>query len=850
MNIRPNFFNKKIKILLISLLKSCWINTLIIGLSLNLYAAEDIRSESVQACVITREAPLSMSLRNDIAHCLGWQMQTSYSLCGGNYQPIVIEPLSDEQEVKVTANRFSFYNEGRSTLDGNVEIQQTGRAVTAHTAYIYRDAKSKQVSKIELLGEVNYREPGRVMIARKATINPHDKSGKVEEVLYRFNSERPGAILPAWGRASFVERFANKDYLLQQATYSTCAPQDNAWHIEAEKISLDDANKVGVARHAKLYVGKVPLIYTPYFSFPTSKERKSGFLMPVVGSTNVGGLDLALPYYINIAPNYDATITPHLYSNRGLMMGGELRYLTDRSYGRLNAHFLSDDRAYKQFLKDNELFYPQLRDNSAERWSLQLYDLINITPDLRFRVNFQQVSDDYFLQDFNSNFAILTERQLVREAELTYNTLHWSLRTMVQGYQTLQPINEPELQEIYRRLPQVLALGSYDDLMFNSNLFIQGQFDNFSLSAASPYRPEGLRYHLNPVFSIPQTASWGFINPAVEAVESFYDLSYYYDQNNKQLQRFIPRFHIDSGLIFERDLNLMQQNLTQTLEPHLFYLNVPYTNQTAIPVFDAGYMIFNVDQLFRTNRFSGLDRIGDAHQLSYGLSSSLISDTNGIEKAKFTMGQIYYFTERKVKLCQNVTGDCTDNPLVLGYLSPKTTWSPIASRFNYHFNRFWSTSLDYVWDVNTRSTNNSQLNFHYQPDVNKLINFGYSYMVMGDITQLPTTTSDQIAPLHQFTLSYAWPFTAKWSTLGSYSYNLSKNYEMMYFLGVQYDSCCWALRLLGGKSFKSLSPEAHPQYNNNIYLQLQLKGLASVGSNAPSSIIRTFLPGYVDSFHN
>lgn len=848
MNIRQKFFNLKNNK---KFLTNQAIFLLFIFYSLSGQASTLVVVEPVQACVVARDAQLTEAIRASIAKCLGWQSDTTSLMCQGNYQSIKIEPLSSENEVRVLADRVSIYNHGRSKLTGNIEVRQTGRVVNAQTAYIYREAKSNQVTKVELFDEVTYLEPGRLMIAKKAIINPRDKSGKVEDVLYRFNSQRVGAVLPAWGQASFVERFANKDYLLKEATYSTCRPQDNAWHIEAQQINLDNKNNVGVAKNAKLFIGKWPVLYTPYFSFPTSKERKSGFLIPVLGSTNVGGVDFALPYYWNIAPNYDATITPHVYTKRGLMMGGQFRYLTEHSFGTWDAHFLSHDRAYRQFLLENELFYPQLRNKPSDRWSVQLYNLTNITPDLRFRVNFQHVSDDYFLQDFNSNFAVLTERQLLREGELTYSTANWTIRGMMQDYQTLQPINEPRLNEIYKRLPQVLALGNYDDLLFNSNFTIHGQFDNFALPDAPSFLPIGLRYYLNPILSAPQLASWGFINPGIEGVKNYYEIHNYYNQNAQEFQRLIPRYHIDSGLVFERNITFNQQSLTQTLEPHLFYLNVPYYDQSNIPVFDSSYMIFNVDQLFRKNRFSGLDRIGDTNQLSYSIGSRFISDVSGAEKVKFIIGQIRYFAPRRVKLCQSPTGSCLDDPFVLGYLSPKTEWSPIASRLNYRFNRFWATTVDYVWDVNTRATNNSHLDFHYQPDLNKLIGVGYSYLVLGDITQLPTNYSgEQIAPLHQLTLSFAWPYNAKWSTLGAYNYNLSKSYPMMYFLGVQYDSCCWALRLLGGRSFQSLSPSAQPLYNNNIYLQIQLKGLGSVGSSSPSSMIRTFLPGYVDSFHN
>lgn len=289
--------------------------------------ASEVMVEPIQACVVARDVELTAENRAKFAQCLGWQQSNALPLCGGFYHPVAITPL-ENGEVRISANDVSFYREGRSELSGNVEVQQEGRIVNAQTAYVYRDAKTNKVTQIELLGEVRYLEAGRLMIARKATINPQDKSGKIEDVLYRFNVRKGGAIQPAWGRASFIERFANKDYLLKKATYTTCIPQDKAWQLEADSIKLDDAKAIGVARNAKLRIRNWPILYTPYLSFPTSKERKSGFLMPVVGSSNVGGFDLAWPYYWNIAPNYDATLIPHVYTKRGFMMGSEFRYLT------------------------------------------------------------------------------------------------------------------------------------------------------------------------------------------------------------------------------------------------------------------------------------------------------------------------------------------------------------------------------------------------------------------------------------------------------------------------------------------------------------------------------------------
>ncbi len=802
----------------------------------------------VQACVVARDVPLTKLYREKIAQCLGWQASQSSSFCQGSYQALTLDPLVHADEIQVLADEVSVYPEGRSTLRGHVEVRQSQSVVNAETATIYRDARTNQVTNIVLLGGVHYLEPGRLMIAKRATINPQDKSGHVEEVLYRFNNQHAGAVLPAWGRARWAERFANQDYLLRKATYTTCAPKDNAWQIQASQITLDHAHSKAIARSALLRIADWPVLYTPYLSFPTAKERKSGFLMPHPGYSNVGGFDLALPYYWNIAPNYDATIVPHVYTFRGLMMGGDFRFLTENSTGIAAGNFLPKDRAFNQFITTNQSEFPSLRGVSSDRWSFLLHENTAFSNNLYLHINYRQVSDDYYLQDFSSNLEIMTENQLLRQGDLTYTTDHWLFSGTLQSYQTLHPINQSAISDIYERLPQLLASASYHDLPMRANFNLLGEFDYYRWPAQNAMQPQGPRYHLNPILSFPRVKPWGYITPSLQLVENYYDVSYIGGMGASSFNRTIPRYSIDSGLTFERLAAMTGKAYTQTLEPRLYYLYVPFHNQTPVPVYDSAYMIFNNDQLFRTNRFSGFDRIGDANQLAYALTSRWLSEETGLEKASLSIGQIRYFRDRRVQLCYQQDGSCIDSPLLLGFLSPIAKSSPIASRAMYKLSSTWMASGDYVWDTYTNSTNNGNLNIHYQPELNHILSFGYTYLADGNLLQV-TNEGIHNNPLHQATLAYAWPLTERWSSLGAYSYNISKSYSMMTFVGLQYDNCCWAMRLIGGRTFKSISPNTLiPQYNNNIYLQLLLKGLGSVASSDPASTISSYLPGYRNLF--
>ena len=806
--------------------------------------ATTLDAEPVVACVIARDVKLTPMMRTQLSHCLAWVNDESVPTCRGQYTPISAPALADPTAVQIKADEVSLYSEGRSRLSGHVQVRQDKRIVSAQTAYIYRDANKNEVTKIELLNEVRFVEPDKLMIARKVVLNPRDKTGKIEDVLYRFNLNRANYNATSWGRASFVERFANKDYLLGKATYSTCPPHNESWHIEADEIKLDSTKSVGTAKNATLRVGDLPVLYAPYLTFPTSNERKSGFLMPFFGYSNVSGFNVATPYYWNIAPNYDATITPQAYTLRGLMLGGDFRYLTENSIGVLGGQFLPQDQAFRHFIATNREEFPSLNGTSTDRWSFLMRDSTQLAPDLSLHIDFQKISDDYYLQDFSNNLAVMTENQLLQQGDVTYTTEHWLLRGLLQSYQTPHPVNQAPIFDAYQRLPQLLAEGAYSELPMGAEVKLVGQFDEFKWPSDQINVPHGPRYHFNPIVSLPEIKPWGYITPSVELVENFYDVQYNQQMNKESFNRTIPRYSVDSGLTFAREWGAN----TQTIEPRLYYLNVPYQNQTQVPVYESAYMIFSTEQLFRTNRFSGFDRIGDTNQLSYAVTSRWLSDRNGEEKASLSVGQISYFSNRHVGLCYAQDGTCIEDPLYLGYLSPIAKSSPIASHGMYRINSLISTTADYVFDPHTSATNNGNVNFHYQPADNQLINIGYNYLIDGNL--LPTANGGVLnTALHQATVAFAQPLSDRWSTLGAYSYNISKGYSMLGLLGMQYDNCCWAMRFMGGRTFMSLSTNSlQPQYNNNVYFQVLLKGLGTVAYSNPSSVVRSYLPTYKDLF--
>jgi LPS-assembly protein len=804
----------------------------------------------VRACVITSDAPLSLVERAQIGRCLGWQENRSNVLCQGSYAmtPRFSKP-PEPHIMQLRADNVSFAQQGRSKLSGHVELLHEERAVSAETAVIYRDPKTQHVTDVELLGDVIYTEPGRLMRARRVKLNPDAKTAEVYDVLYRVDKVGAHASLPAWGRAHLIQRFKNRDLMLKKATYTTCSPKDKAWVIKADNIALYDAEGRGVARDAVLEVRDIPVAYIPYLTFPTSKERKSGFLLPTYGYSNIGGVDLSVPYYWNVAPNYDVTFLPHVYTRRGLMLGGDTRFMTEHSKGVVGGFFLPRDRAFREYLEAHQPSYPQLVGVSNNRWSMYVRDETKFNDRLKLNLNYQKISDDYYLQDFSNNMTVMTESQLLREGSLTYTDDHWFARGMVQSYQTVNPINQNPVSYIYERLPQLQARGEYTELPLDAKFLVRAQYDLFHWPVNDATQLEGPRYHVNPVVWFDFRKPWGYITPEVQLVENHYNLHTENSVYSPKFNHVIPRYSTDTGLTFERDIPWLGEHYVQTFEPRLYYLYVPYQNQSNIPAFDSAYMIFRYEQLFRNNRFSGFDRISDGNQLAYAFRTRLLSEHDGEEKMSFSIGQLAYFKDRSVQLCYQINGQCVDDSRMLGYTSPHAKSSPVSTVLSYTYNDALDFNANWSFDVYEGQTNNANFNLKYEPEKNHILRLRYSYLVSGNLIELPNG-NETLSAEHQATLAYAWPLTDKWSSVGVYSYNISERYDMVSFLGLQYENCCWAIRAFAGRAFNSLNLDKNNStYNNSAYVQVLLKGLGTVSSNDPATTIRTYLPGYEDLFH-
>jgi LPS-assembly protein len=765
---------------------------------------------------------------------LGWVYDAN-NLCGGHY---VQKTLHDTPLLNVTADNFSLKADGRSTVSGNVVVKSKLKELSGDTAYIYRD-KGK-VKRIELLGHVVMNEPLHLMRARRGTYYPENGSGKLHDALYRMLY---GNDKTAWGRACLIHRDTKGNVHLKDVSYSTCPPQIHTWEIKARKIDLNKAESRGVARDATFYLYQLPLLYTPYLSFPLDNRRKSGFLVPRMGYASQNGFNVLTPYYLNLAPNYDATLLPHYYSLRGVMLGAQFRYLLFKSLGAFEGHFLPSDRAFKQFKLENIGLDPALSDVSDNRFSIKWDQKTAFSKNLHLQMKYQQVSDNYYLQDFVNTLSLASTNQLERILKLTYQDTHWTFSSMVQNYQTLHPFNQPPVLGAYSRTPQLRAYGQYLALPNHFYFTWLNQMDGFRLGSLDQTEtPVGLRYHVNPTLGMTKETRYGYIRPSVSLYGSYYDLSRYVGQD-KHFSVLLPVSALDMNLFFQKSLS---SHWTQTLEPRFFYLYTPFRYQSDIPVFDTGYFFPSYNLLFRTNRFAGFDRIGDANHLSFGLTSRFLHD--GREGLRLSLGSSLLFANERVELCESFRRQyCRDNPNQLAFFSGQRGLAPIEAEAEIPLNSQLSLLSNVAWNTRDNQVTNAMMNLHYEPKLNYIVNFSYGFFSNGDAINFNNSDNNNVN-LSQFRVSYAWPINIRWRGIGAYSYNVSHRFLMTYLFGLQYDTCCVAVRFLGGRAFRYYNPVQGPVYANNVYLQFLLKGLGSVSTTDPSGVVRTFLPSYRDEF--
>ncbi len=584
-------------------------------------------------------------------------------------------------------------------------------------------------------------------------------------------------------------------YELKDFRYTTCVAGNDDWYLTSREVDLDRSRLVGTARNASIIFKGVSILYSPYLDFPLSNERKSGFLTPVFGSTSSRGIEMSIPYYLNLAPNYDATLTPRVMTRRGLQINGQARYLFPDMAGEADAEVLPD------------------RITGTNRYGLSWKHNQNFAflPGLAGYVNIQKVSDDAYFTDLSDRLVVTSQSTLPREGGFVYNRGPFSLLTRIQRFQTLQdpanPITPP-----YFREPQLLMTMSpveWKGLDFQAS----GEFVRFHQSALV----NGDRTVLYPSVTWAQRGNAWFVNARTGLHMTHYDLDNA-ALAESHLNRVVPISSIDSGLVFERDANLFGKAFTQTLEPRAYYVYIPYRRQDQIPAFDTAIDEFNFSQLFTENRYLGSDRIGDANQLTLAAVTRLSDPQTGEERMRFAIGQRYYFQDQRVTLTEAPRTANTSDLLLSGEGRLSDAWSA-AGTFEYNLNHPQTERLD--------------LGVRWQPGPGRVFNASYRY-IRQQVD--PTGITSQ---LKQVDFSGQWPFLDGWSVIGRWNYSLVDGKTLEGVAGLEYNGGCWAFRIVGQRLTTTTQLAS-----KSVFVQFELNGLARLGTN-PIDVLKRSVPGYL-----
>ena len=685
-----------------------------------------------------------------------------------------IPTAQDPIEVSSDAAKLSV--EGDAELSGAVVIRQGQRKLSAED--VTYDAKAREFA---VAGALRYEDP---VLRAQGRSGRYDPTGgaSFDDAQFELPEE------PARGAAGNLQLALDGKVTLSKVWFSTCPTQSPDWRIRAQSIELDTRSRNGTGRNAAIEFKGVPILYLPYLSFPLGEQRKSGFLFPNVGYSTRGGIEATLPYYFNLAPNYDLTLEPTVYGRRGLDVGTRFRYLMRQHRGELRLNALPSD---------------SLRD--ADRTWLRVRHRSELPAGWRLDLDAQSVSDSEYFEDFAGGAEGTSTAFLRRLARLSYRDDRWLLRAEAEQFQTIDRAllagDRP-----YARLPRLVASG---DWQRTKGLPVAWGFDSELVNFDRDAGVAGWRADLAPRIGLDLGAPSYFLRPSAGWRYTRYDLENVAPGSDDKASRSLPWAALDAGLRLEREGD-PDARTRITLEPRLLYLWTPYRNQDALPVFDTAIPDLDFVQLFRSTRYVGVDRIADANHASVGVTSRIFDRRSGRQLLAATIGQTFRFEKPRVRLPGETLA--TENR------------SDLVAQLGISAWRNWNVNLGMQWDSEAARQQRSHVRVQYRPDNERALNLAYRF---------------QRDRLEQGEASGAWPVSRRWNVYGRMVYDLKERTSLDRFAGVEYKACCWRLRLVGRRFVSNRTGER----DTGIYLQLELNGLASVGSSA-DAFLEEAIRGY------
>jgi LPS-assembly protein len=694
-------------------------------------------------------------------------------------------------------------------LRGHVVVRQGDRRIKANQVQYDRSNNS-----LSTQGGIDYTDP---LVHVTGSGGSYSPTAGAQFESARFNLVQRSAR----GAAQAMQLTPEGLIRLERVTFTTCPVNDQSWILRAARITLDTRKRVGTGRDARIDFKGVPILYLPWVSFPLGDQRKSGFLFPTVGNTSRGGVQLSVPYYFNIAPNVDFTLEPTEYSRRGPDIGGDFRYLTSRQHGELVWDYLPNDAVFH-----------------ASRSRVKLVNVTELPGDFRLTLAGENVSDTNYFEDFSTGPEGTSTPFLDRRAVLSYRDLHWNIQGMADQYQTIDSTlllaNRP-----YARVPDLTVSADYG---WGPGDLVRYGFESEVVDFRRSTGLTGWRLDLYPTTSLNIEGPGYFLRPAVAYRATQYELADTAPGQPASPSRSLPIASLDTGLQLERAAGSRDQR-TVTLEPRVMYLYVPYRNQSELPVFDTAVPDLDPVELFRTNRYVGADRVGDANQVSAGVTTRLLNALDGSQYLTATFGQQIYLTAPRVTLP--------------GELPRTDKRSDLVAQLALTAFQHWSADAELQWDPQSSQTQRAHVEVQYRPAPDRVVNVGYRFergiyeeaaLVTGQPGQTPIcgTPITPSCNVQQVETSAAWPIGRSWSVFARGVYSLADHEALERFAGFEYRACCWSLRF-GARRYVGARPTTStartgPQ-DTGIWLQLELTGLASVGSASDVSLAQE-IPGY------
>ncbi|EFE07526.1 LPS assembly protein LptD [Citrobacter youngae] len=747
-----------------------------------------------------------------------------------SYNRPLVQGETNELPVTINADHAKGNYPDDAVFTGNVDIAQGNSRLQADEVQLHQkqaEGQPEPVRTVDALGNVHYDDNQVILKGPKGWSNLNTKDTNIWEGDYQMVG-RQGR-----GKADLMkQRGENRYTILENGSFTSCLPGSDTWSVVGSEVIHDREEQVAEIWNARFKLGPVPVFYSPYLQLPVGDKRRSGFLIPNAKYSTNNYFEFYLPYYWNIAPNMDATITPHYMHRRGgIMWENEFRYLTQAGAGLMELDYLNSDKVYED---------EHPKDDNSRRWLFYWQHSGVMDQVWRFNVDYTKVSDTSYFNDFDNKYGSSTDGYATQKFSVGYAVQNFDATVSTKQFQVFDSANsnsysaQPQLDVNYYQND----VGPFDTRIYGQAVHFVNTNDNM---------PEATRVHLEPTINLPLSNNWGSINTEAKLMATHYqqtNLDWYNANNATKLDdsanRVMPQFKVDGKLIFERDMQMLAPGYTQTLEPRAQYLYVPYRDQSHIYNYDSSLLQSDYSGLFRDRTYGGLDRIASANQVTTGVTSRVYDDA-AVERFNISVGQIYYFTESR-------TGD--DN---IKWENDDKTGSLVWAGDTYwRISDRWGLRSGIQYDTRLDSVATSSSSIEYRRDENRMLQLNYRYASSEYIqATLPSyySTADQYKNgISQVGAVASFPIADRWSIVGAYYFDTNVNKEADSMLGLQYNSCCYAIRFGYERKLNGWDDtQKHAVYDNSIGFNIELRGLSSNYGLGTNQMLRSNILPYQSS---